>query len=140
MIAVLPNRLKETFEKWLDGLTEEERRAIEVVSMDMWEAYRQAVRNKLPHAEIVADRFHVMQQLDHQIDLLRRAIQRRAKKEGNEALYQVLKGSRWVLLKNRSELKPEQEAQLRDIYLLKEEFRTTIISSDGQEGTLSPHY
>ena len=134
VIAVLPNRLKETFEKWLDGLTEEERRAIKVVSMDMWEAYRQAVRKKLPHADIVADRFHVMKQLNHQIDLLRRAIQRRAKKEGNEALYQVLKGSRWVLLKNRSELKPEQEAQLcaildisdelRDIYLLKEEFRT----------------
>jgi len=134
VIAVLPNRLKKTFEKWLDGLTEEERRAIKIVSMDMWEAYRQAVRNKLPHAEIVADRFHVMKQLNHQIDLLRRAFQRRAKKEGNEALYQVLKGSRWVLLKRRSKLKPEQEAQLRaildisdelrHIYLLKEEFRT----------------
>ena len=134
VIAVLPNRLKETFEKWLDGLTEEERRAIKVVSMDMWKAYRQAVRNKLPHAKIVADRFHVMKQLNHQIDLLRRAIQRRAKKEGNEALYQVLKGSRWALLKRRSKLEPEQEAQLcailtisdelRDIYLLKEEFRT----------------
>ena len=134
VIAVLPNRLKETFMKWLDGLTEEERRAIKVVSMDMWEAYRQAVREKLPHAEIVADRFHVMKQLNHQIDLLRRAAQRRAKKEGNEALYQALKGSRWLLLKNRNELNPEQEAQLcailelsdelRDIYLLKEEFRT----------------
>jgi len=134
VIAVLPNRLKETFMKWLDGLTEEERRAIKVVSMDMWEAYRQAVLEKLPRAEIVADRFHVMKQLNHQIDLLRRAIQRKAKKQGNEALYQVLKGSRWVLLKNRNELNPEQEAQLcailelsdelRDIYLLKEEFRT----------------
>jgi transposase len=90
VIAVLPNRLKETFVKWLDGLTEEERRAIKVVSMDMWEAYRQAVREKLSHAEIVADRFHVMKQLNHQIDLLRRSIQRKAKKEGNEALYQVL--------------------------------------------------
>lgn len=60
VIAVLPNRLKETFDKWLDSLTEEERRAIQVVSMDMREAYRQAVRNKLPHAEIVADRFHVL--------------------------------------------------------------------------------
>ena len=101
VIDVLPNRLKETFEKWLDGLTKEERRAIKVVSMDMWEAYRQAVRNKLPHAEIVADRFHVMKQLNHQIDLLRRAIQRRAKKEGNEALYHVMKGSRGVLMKSR---------------------------------------
>jgi transposase len=134
VMAVLPNRLKETFETWLDTLTEEERRAIQVVSMDMWEAYRQAVRQRLPHAKIVADRFHVMKQLNHQIDLMRRSIQRKAKQEGNEALYQALKGSRWVLLKNRRELTPEQEAQLaamlgiseelRTMYLLKEEFRT----------------
>jgi transposase len=134
VIAVLPNRLKKTFEEWLEGLTEKERRAIKVVSMDMWEAYRQAVHRKLPHAQIVADRFHVMKQLNHQIDLIRRSIQRKAKKDGAEALYQALKGSRWVLLKNRSALNPEQEAQLRTIlavsdelraiYLLKEEFRT----------------
>ena len=134
VIAVLPNRLKETFEQWLESLTEAERQAIKVVSMDMWEAYRQAVRKRLRHAQIVADRFHVMKQLNHQIDLLRRSMQRKAKKEGNEALYQALKGSRWVLLKNRNALAPEQEAQLktilavsdelRVIYLLKEEFRT----------------
>jgi len=133
VIEVLPNRRKDTLERWLDDLTEEERRAIKVVSMDMWNPYRQAVRKKLPHAEIVADRFHVMKQLNHQIDLLRRALQRKARKT-DEALYQVLKGNRWLLLKNRSELKPDQEAQLqailnasdelRTIYLLKEEFRT----------------
>jgi len=98
------------------------------------EAYRQVVRKMLPHAQIVADRFHVMKRLNHQIDLVRRSMQRKAKKDGNEALYQVLKGSRWVLLKRRSALNAEQEAQLRTIlaiseelrvvYLLKEEFRT----------------
>jgi transposase len=134
VIAVLSDWLKKTFEEWLEGLTEEERRAIKVVSMDMWEAYRQAVRKKLPHAQSVADRFHVMKQLNHQIALIRRSIQSKAKKVGDETLYQALKGSRWVLLKNRSELDPEQEAQLcailnvsdelRAIYLLKEEFRT----------------
>jgi transposase len=130
VVAVLPNRKKDTLEKWLDDLTGEERRAIKVVSMDMWRPYRQAVRKKLPHAEIVADRFHVMKQLNHQIDLLRRALQKKA----DGALYQALKGNRWVLLRNRSELKPEEEArlciileasdELRTIYLLKEEFRT----------------
>ena len=134
VIAVLPNRLKKTFEEWLGNLTGEERRAIKVVSMDMWEAYRQAVRKMLPHAQIVADRFHVMKQLNHQIDLIRRSMQRKAKKEIDEALYQALKGSRWALLKRRSELNAEQEAQLRTIlavsdelrvvYLLREEFRT----------------
>jgi len=50
VIAVLPDRQKDTLEKWLDDLTEQERQAIKVVSMDMWRPYRSAVRTKLPHA------------------------------------------------------------------------------------------
>lgn len=129
VIAVLENRQKDTFEKWLDNLSEAARKAIKVVSMDMWRPYRQAVVKKLPHASIVADRFHVVKQLNHQIDLLRRSLQRNA----DETLASALKGSRWILLKNRSELTPEEEArllvileasdELRTIYLLKEEFR-----------------
>jgi len=102
--------------------------------MDMWGPYRRAVRAKWPQAQIVADRFHVVKQLHHQVELLRRVLQRAARKQGDGALYQVLKGSRWVLIKKRQELKAEEEAQLRLIldtsdelrrlYLLKEEFRT----------------
>ena len=130
VIAVLPDRQKDTLEKWLDDLTGQERQAIKVVSMDMWRPYHSAVRTKLPHAQIVADRFHVMKQLNHQIDLLRRSLQRNA----DETLAKALKGSRWVLLKRRSRLTADEEGQLRiildacdelrTIYLLKEEFRT----------------
>lgn len=130
VIAVLPNRLKATLEQWLDELSEKERRAIKVVSMDMWEPYRQAVRNKLPWASIVADRFHVIKQLNHQLDLLRRNL----RKNGDETVAELLKNSRWILLKNRCDLTPEEETklqrileasgELRTVYLLKEEFRT----------------
>jgi len=87
------------------------------------QAGRQAVRKKLPHAEIVADRFHVMKQLNHQIDLLRRALQKKA----DDALYQVLKGNRWLLLKNRSELKPEEEAKPLVILDASDDLRTTYL-------------
>lgn len=130
VLEVLPNRRKETFEQWLEQLSKAEGKAIKVVSMDMWEPYRQAVRRKLPHAQIVADRFHVVKQLNHQLNLLRRKLQR----EADEELAQILKGCRWILLKNRSELNPDEQAklrlileacpELRAIYLLKEEFRT----------------
>lgn len=134
VLAVLPDRRKATFVAWLRQLPAAERQAIKVVSMDMWRPYHQAVRQELPRAQIVADRFHVLKQLNHQLDLLRRSMQRKAKTEGEEPLYQALKGSRWVLLKPRRELNAEQIAQLRVIlntsdalrsaYLLKEEFRT----------------
>lgn len=130
VIAVLPNRLKATLEQWLDKLSEEERRAIKVVSIDMWQPYRQAVRSKLSHASIVADRFHVMKQLNHQLDLLRRNL----RNKGDENLAELLKNNRWILLKNRCDLTPEEKVklqrilnasdELRTVYLLKEEFRT----------------
>lgn len=130
VIAVLPSREKVHLEKWLSDLSETERKAIRVVSIDMWKPYRSAVRAKLPHADIVADRFHVMKQLNERLTQLRRAIQRQA----DEATKQVLKGSRWLLVKNRNELTPEEEVhlmevlnispELRTAYLLKEEFRT----------------
>lgn len=89
----------------------------------MWEAYRQAVRNKLPHAEIVADRFHVVKQLNHQLDLLRRNL----RKNGDEALQELLKNSRWILLKNRCNLKPEGESKLQRILEASEELRTVYL-------------
>jgi len=129
VIAVLPERSKTCLEQWLAQLSAAEREAIRVVSIDMWEPYRQAVQAKLPHARVVADRFHVMKQLNERLTQMRRSIQRRA----DEATRQVLKGSRWLLVKNRDELTPEEEAQLlavlaaspelRTLYLLKEEFR-----------------
>lgn len=130
VIAVLPGREKERLEKWLSDLTKTERKAIRVVSIDMWKPYRSAVRAKLPHADIVADRFHVMKQLNDRLTQLRRAIQRKA----DDATKEILKGSRWLLVKNRNELTPEEEIHLMEIlnvspelrvaYLLKEEFRT----------------
>lgn len=130
VLEVFDNRLQETFEQWLAGLSEQQRRAITVVSMDMWTPYRQAVRRKLPQAKIVADRFHVVKQLQHQLNLLRRKVQR----EADEELVEILKGSRWLLLKNRADLTPTEEQklplileacpELRQVYLLKEDFRT----------------
>jgi len=129
VVAVLDNRRKETLEQWFDSLSDEERRAIRVVSMDMWEPYYQAVKAKLPHAEVVVDRFHVMRQLNERLTQVRRAIQART----DETTRAVLKGTRWILVKNREELDEEEASrlaqvltacpELRTLYWLKEEFR-----------------
>jgi len=130
VLEVLDNRRQETFEGWLAGLSDQQKRAIKVVSMDMWNPYRYAVRRQLPKAQIVADRFHVVKQLNHQLDLLRRKLRR----EAPDPVADLLKGCRWLLLKNRANLSPKEEkkltlilaasVELRQTYLLKEEFRT----------------
>lgn len=129
VIAVFPNRLQETLEQWLDALSPAQRLAIRCVSIDMWEPYRAVIRAKLSQARLVADRFHVMRQLNERLTQMRRTLQAQATPE----VQAVLKGSRWVLVKNREELTPKEQAkleqvlaacpQLRTLYLLKEEFR-----------------
>ena len=129
VIAVFADRRQETLEKWLADLSPTERLAIVCVSMDMWEPYRAVIRAKLAHAAIVADRFHVMRQLNERLTQMRRTLQAHATPE----VQAVLKGSRWILVRNREELTPKESAQLeavlaacpelRQVYLLKEEFR-----------------
>ncbi len=130
VIAVLPSRDKESLEIWLSNLSKAKREAIEIVSIDMWRPYFYAVKAKLPHAKLVADRFHVVKQLNENITKLRRTIQRKADAEIKE----ILKGSRWLLVKNRQNLSLKEEGHLQNVlavspeiraaYLLKEEFRT----------------
>lgn len=129
VIAVFTDRRQEMLEQWLDAPSPAERLAIVTVSMDMWEPYRAVIPAKLSHAAIVADRFHVMRQLNEQLTQMRRTIQAQASPE----VQTVLEGSRWILVKNREGLTPRESAkleavlatcpELRTLYLIKEEFR-----------------
>jgi transposase len=79
---------------------------IEAVAMDMSKAYREAVSPHLPEARIVFDRFHVVKLFNEKLTQLRRDLHR----EATEVLHkQVLKGTRWLLLKN-----PEHLDETRD--------------------------
>jgi len=139
ILDILPVRDKEAFEEWIDNLSEPQRKAIRYASIDMWAPYHHAVRNKLPHAQIVVDRFHVMKQLNERITQLRRNIQNNASSDMKD----ILKGSRWILVKNRSGLSAKEEKslqkilescpELRVLYLLKEEFRHIFDKVDDKE-------
>jgi transposase len=130
ILAVLPECSQKALEGWLDGLEEGQRKEIRVAAMDMWGPYRGIVQAKLPHAEIVANRFHVMKQSNDAIAKIRRNLQTKAAKES----YELLKGTRWILVRNHADLKTEEGAklqaalnafpELRRPYLLKEKFAT----------------
>jgi transposase len=81
---------------------------LEAVAMDMSSAYFSAVRETLPHLDIVFDRFHIMALMNQAIDELRRDYQRELDVLGQ----QTLKGSRFLLLQNYDSLAPERKARL----------------------------
>jgi transposase len=76
---------------------------VEAVAMDLSKAYQQAVRRNLPEATIVFDRFHVVKLLNEKLTQLRRELYRQATTDLQK---DVLKGTRWLLLKNPENLDP----------------------------------
>lgn len=84
------------------------RAKIEAVAMDMSPAYISAVIENLKMATIVFDHFHVIKLFNEKLDELRRKLY----SEATTALEKrVLKGIRWLLLKN-----PENLDETRDEY------------------------
>ena len=69
---------------------------IKAVAMDMSAAYISAVQANLPDAAIVFDRFHVVKLMNEKLTELRRDLYRQASSDEKS----VLKGSRWLILKN----------------------------------------
>ena len=105
------------------------RKNIKVVCTDMWKAYLQVIKEKIPHAINILDRFHVMQKFSKALDQIRVQEVKRLKAEGKEP---VLKHSRWCFLKRRFNLTRSQRGKLKELvemnlnivkaYLLKEQF------------------
>jgi transposase len=81
------------------------RARVKAVAMDMSKAYVKAVREHLPGAEIVFDRFHIMKLYNEKLSDLRRQLFREA---WDEELREILKGTRWLLLMNRERLEAER--------------------------------
>jgi transposase len=83
---------------------------VEAVAIDMSPAYISAVTSRLPQATIVFDRFHVIKYFNDKLSDLRRGLYREAVDllEKN-----VLKGTRWLLLKNPENLVAERNERER---------------------------
>jgi transposase len=108
------------------------RAKVAAVATDMSPAYIAAVLEHLPDAALVFDRFHVVKLFNEKLSDFRRELYR----EASDALHkQVLKGTRWLLLKNPEHLDDDrgESARLEEAlqlnqplataYYLKEELR-----------------
>jgi transposase len=152
VIEVLDGRDRRTIERWLSALAPEIRARIEVVSIDPYEAYRQAIRAALPHARIVCDRFHLVRGANTALDAVRRDRQRDAKarrpkgvrRSGRHASWRPeLYRARHRLLKARERLSARERRRLAELFErdpivaeawgLKETFRDIYRAEDRSE-------
>lgn len=100
ILDVEEGRTKKSVRNLLDkSLTAIQQQEVQTISLDMWKAYLSVSKQKLPNAEIVHDRFHLVKYLNEAIDKVRR----REVKTNEE-----LRNSRYALLKNQENLTEKQ--------------------------------
>jgi transposase len=110
------------------------------IAIDMSAAYSSSIKKHLPHVSIVFDRFHVTKLLNGTIDKIRRAEYADCTNKG----LRVLKGQRFLLLRNFVDLKDEQKTSLQRLleineslsiaHSMKEQFRLFWDCSSKKEG------
>ena len=116
ILAVLPDRQKETVVEFLRSIPQRLKQSIHTVCCDMYEGFCEAVREELSHVQIVIDRFHVARSYRAGLDDLRKPELARLKKELPDVEYKQLKGSMWALRKKPADLTPEERRTLRLLF------------------------
>jgi transposase len=140
VVWVGEGKSSETLKAFFTELGPERSAAVEVVSLDMSQAFIKGVEESAPQAVLVFDHFHVARLANDAVDSIRR--QEVAKLEPDDR--PAIKGSRWALLKRPERLKPNQVVKLSWIkranrtlyrgYLLKESFLNALKSTTSEEG------
>ncbi len=127
VVWLAKDRTAETLMGFFEGMTTEQKQALEAIAMDMWGPYVKAVREKVPHVEIVFDLFHLVQAFNRVIDKVRRSEYHKAAATEGE----VFKGTKYLLLKNRKNIRRRKaRAHLKKLLELNETISTVMILKD----------
>lgn len=129
LLHMAEGKKKESLESFFSMLSDQQKASVRAVCIDRNGAYRSVLREQLPGAEVVHDRFHVIANLNAALDEVRRSEWRAACADGKK----VIKGSRFLLAAASENLDSNGFARLAELsalnsnistaYILKEEFR-----------------
>lgn len=124
-IDLLPSRKKEDLLKYLSFIPLEERKKVEIVSIDMWETYRSVAKAKFPSCVVAVDKFHILQEMHRKLDSIRLKTMNQVKPpkvkdkaslpkekmveyEERDKQYYLLKKFHWLLFKNEDNFKKKE--------------------------------
>jgi len=115
VLHVADERKTTSLARYYETLTEEQKKGIESVAMDMWPAYIKATRDNIPGAErkIAFDKFHVAKYLGDAVDKVRKQEHKALMAQG----WEDLKGSKYDWLTNLGNLSRKRQ---RSFKLLRE--------------------
>lgn len=134
---------REAIRPFFEALGAEGCQQVEAVAMDMNTAFDLEVRQHCPNAEVVYDLFHVVARFGREVVDRVRVDQANALRDQPKAR-QVIKRSRWLLLRNQANLQSDQAVKLGEllaanqplatVYLLKTELKEIWYAPTVREG------
>lgn len=106
VLDLLETRTKQAVARWLQLIPQRE--FVQVVTIDMWAPYRDAVRAVLPQADVVVDKFHVVRMASAALDQVRKKAGHELKVKNRRKLMR----SRFLLLRRHGDLSEMQRMDL----------------------------
>jgi transposase len=129
LLYVAKDRTEESLKGFFVLLSEETRKGIQFACTDMWPAYLKVLKEQASEALNILDRFHISKKFGEAIDKVRAEESRKLRGTEYE---EVMKHSRWCLLKRRDNLTGKQTVKLQELmkhnlqamkaYLMREDF------------------
>lgn len=119
-------RKEETLDKFFKELGPERCKKLEAIATDMWDPYLASAAEYAPQAKVVFDKFHVIKNYSRVVDKVRNIEYKKA----NESEREVIKGSKYLLLKNSVNLKDDEKERLENLLTLNKNISLTYILKD----------
>jgi transposase len=128
VLWVCKGRSREDIRPFFERLGVAGRPRLQAVAMDMNGAYEAEVKAQCPQAQIVYDPFHVVAKYGREVvdEVRTQEVRRQPDRRGRE----VIKGSRWLLLRNAENLKRDDRVRLRELLKLNRRLATVYILKD----------
>jgi len=96
VVEVVEDRTLESANKLWSVLSEDVKKEVDAVAMDMWPAFIRAAESNAPQADIVHDKFHISKYLNEAVNNVRKKEHAVLMKSGDE----TLKGNKYLFLKS----------------------------------------
>lgn len=126
VVWVGKGRGKATLETFFDEIGEDIADGIVSIAIDMWDPYIAAIQAHAPQAAIVFDKFHVIRNYAKVVDRVRLDELGKAEKEEKP----VLRGTKYLLLKNQEKLSPKQHCRLDELLTLNQNLNVVYVLKD----------
>ena len=127
VLHLAEGKRKSSLEGFFEKLSSEQKATIKAVGIDRSGSYQSVVKEQIPNAHIVYDKFHIVSNYNDVIDEIRREECRQAEEDEDKAF---IKGQRFNLFKNPCNLKFEAKQSLQELLDMNVNLQSAYVLKD----------